>query len=68
SPFAGRGHIAEAGPLSFEVHYASASVSSSPASAAGRRINTEFGGLGVGSTTHHDMSASRTGRPGRRCT
>jgi methionyl aminopeptidase len=34
-------------------------------SAAGYRINTEFGGHGVGSTMHQDPHVSNTGRPGR---
>ncbi|SCF43139.1 methionine aminopeptidase, type I [Micromonospora matsumotoense] len=33
--------------------------------AAGYRINTEFGGHGVGSTMHQDPHVSNTGRPGR---
>jgi len=33
--------------------------------AAGYRINTEFGGHGVGSTMHQDPHISNTGRPGR---
>jgi methionyl aminopeptidase len=32
---------------------------------AGYRINTEFGGHGVGSTMHQDPHVSNTGRPGR---
>jgi len=34
-------------------------------SEAGYRINTEFGGHGVGSTMHQDPHVSNTGRPGR---
>ena len=34
-------------------------------SGAGYRINTEFGGHGVGSTMHQDPHISNTGRPGR---
>src|SRR5689334_1311359 len=33
--------------------------------AAGYRVNTEFGGHGVGSTMHQDPHVSNTGRPGR---
>lgn len=33
--------------------------------AAGYRINTEFGGHGVGSTMHQDPHVPNTGRPGR---
>jgi methionyl aminopeptidase len=33
--------------------------------AAGYRINTEFGGHGIGSTMHQDPHVSNTGRPGR---
>ena len=32
---------------------------------AGYRVNTEFGGHGVGSTMHQDPHVSNTGRPGR---
>ncbi|NQX35184.1 type I methionyl aminopeptidase [Herbiconiux sp. VKM Ac-2851] len=32
---------------------------------AGYRVNTEFGGHGVGSTMHQDPHISNTGRPGR---
>ncbi|MGM1029733.1 MAG: type I methionyl aminopeptidase [Actinomycetota bacterium] len=34
-------------------------------SAAGYRINTEFGGHGIGSTMHQDPHVANTGRPGR---
>ncbi len=34
-------------------------------SAAGYRINTEFGGHGIGSTMHQDPHVPNTGRPGR---
>src|SRR4051795_5843108 len=34
-------------------------------SEAGYRINTDFGGHGVGSTMHQDPHVSNTGRPGR---
>ncbi|GLU48200.1 type I methionyl aminopeptidase [Nocardiopsis ansamitocini] len=34
-------------------------------SEAGYRINTEFGGHGIGSTMHQDPHVSNTGRPGR---
>jgi methionyl aminopeptidase len=33
--------------------------------AAGYRVNTEFGGHGVGSTMHQEPHVSNTGRPGR---
>ncbi len=33
--------------------------------AAGYRVNTEFGGHGVGSTMHQDPHIPNTGRPGR---
>jgi methionyl aminopeptidase len=33
--------------------------------AAGYRVNTQFGGHGVGSTMHQDPHVSNTGRPGR---
>ncbi|BCJ49436.1 methionine aminopeptidase [Actinoplanes sp. NBRC 14428] len=33
--------------------------------AAGYRVNTEFGGHGVGSTMHQDPHIANTGRPGR---
>lgn len=33
--------------------------------AAGYRINTEFGGHGIGSTMHQDPHIANTGRPGR---
>ncbi|GAB3593121.1 type I methionyl aminopeptidase [Angustibacter peucedani] len=33
--------------------------------AAGYRINTQFGGHGIGSTMHQDPHVSNTGRPGR---
>ena len=33
--------------------------------AAGYRVNTEFGGHGVGSTMHQDPHVSNTGRPGK---
>jgi methionyl aminopeptidase len=32
---------------------------------AGYRVNTEFGGHGIGSTMHQDPHVSNTGRPGR---
>ncbi|MDA0565111.1 type I methionyl aminopeptidase [Streptomonospora sp. S1-112] len=34
-------------------------------SAAGYKINTEFGGHGIGSTMHQDPHVANTGRPGR---
>ncbi|PZF59871.1 type I methionyl aminopeptidase [Curtobacterium sp. MCSS17_008] len=34
-------------------------------SAAGYRVNTEFGGHGIGSTMHQDPHVANTGRPGR---
>lgn len=34
-------------------------------SSAGHRINTEFGGHGIGSTMHQDPHVPNTGRPGR---
>ncbi|WIE74370.1 type I methionyl aminopeptidase [Curtobacterium sp. MCSS17_007] len=33
--------------------------------AAGHRVNTEFGGHGIGSTMHQDPHVANTGRPGR---
>ena len=33
--------------------------------AAGYRVNTQFGGHGIGSTMHQDPHVSNTGRPGR---
>lgn len=33
--------------------------------AAGYRVNTEFGGHGIGSTMHQDPHVANTGRPGR---
>ncbi|WP_432896544.1 type I methionyl aminopeptidase [Micromonospora matsumotoense] len=55
--------IAAAGPGARvgDISYAIGSV----LDAAGYRINTEFGGHGVGSTMHQDPHVSNTGRPGR---
>ncbi|MEU7869922.1 type I methionyl aminopeptidase [Dactylosporangium sp. NPDC049140] len=58
-----RAGIAAAGPGARigDISHAIGSV----LGAAGYRINTEFGGHGVGSTMHQDPHVSNTGRPGR---
>ena len=55
--------IATAGPGVFlgDVSHAIGSV----LTGAGYRVNTQFGGHGIGSTMHQDPHVANTGRPGR---